>query len=131
MEPIVELGAVQGNTGVRVPEIIAAVQAVIMAAARERCPDTQPAGSRTARPLLIPTIVQWKQMRSDDPIGIFILAHNSIVIRLQLADSGAPEGNRTVTFRNHAHFTLNQPAERLLNGGFRNAVRSLLSPDSP
>ena len=70
-------------------------------------------------------------MRSDDPIGVFILAHNSIVIRLQLANSEAPEGNRTVTFRNHARFTLNQPAERLLNGGFRDAVRSLLSTDAP
>ncbi len=131
MEPFVELGAVQGNTGVRMPEIVAAVQEAILAVARERCPDSQPTGSRTARPLLIATIAQWKQMRTDDPIGIFILPHNSIVIRLQLADSEAPESTRTVTFMNHARFTLNQPAKHLLNSGFRNAVRSLLSSDSP
>ena len=94
-----ELGAVQGNIGVRVPEIIAAVRDVILAVARERCPDTQLAGSRSERPLLIPTIVQWKQMRGDDPIGVLILPHNSIVIRLQLANSAAPESSRTVTFR--------------------------------
>ena len=131
MEPIVELGAIQGNTGVRVPEIVAAVQEAILAVARERCPDSQPTGSRTARPLLIATIAQWKQMRSDDPIGAFILPHNSIVIRLQLTNREAPESTRTVTFMNHARLTLNQPATHLLNSGFRDAVRALLSSDAP
>jgi len=45
-EPIVELGAVQGNTGVRVPAIIAAVQEVILAAGGER--STRPNGETTS-----------------------------------------------------------------------------------
>jgi hypothetical protein len=76
--------------------------------------------------LLIPTIVEWRQMRSDDPVGAFVEPHNRVAIELRLVrlDSTTTEGD--VTFTNHARVTMNQPADRLLGDEFRKVVRRLL-----
>lgn len=76
--------------------------------------------------LLVPTIVEWRQMRSDDPVGAFIEAHNRIVVELRLVrlDPVATEGD--VTFTNHARTTFNQSANGLLDSQFRKVVEKLL-----
>jgi len=65
-------------------------------------------------------------MRTDDPIGALIAPHNGVVIALRLVrlDTATVEGS--VTFRNHSRVTVNQSADRLLNGDFRRTVLRLL-----
>lgn len=77
--------------------------------------------------LLVPTIVEWRQMRSDDPVGALIEPHNRIVIELRLVrlDPAATEGD--VTFTNHAKLTVNQSASRLLDDTFTKTVRRLIA----
>jgi hypothetical protein len=76
--------------------------------------------------LLVPTITEWRERRTDDPIGALIPPHNGVVIELRLVrlDPVALEGN--VTFKNHSRFTVNQSADRLLNGDFRRIVLRLV-----
>jgi hypothetical protein len=77
--------------------------------------------------LLVPTIIQWRQMRSDDPIGGVLQPHNSVVIELRLVrlDPVATEGD--VTFTNLARFTGNQSASWLLDDQFTKVVKRLIA----
>jgi hypothetical protein len=77
--------------------------------------------------LLVATITEWKEMRTDDPIGAFILAHNSVAIALRLMRLREPALSGRATFKNRARLTLNQPADHLLNGRFRDVVLHLVS----
>jgi hypothetical protein len=77
--------------------------------------------------LLVPTITEWKEMRTDDPIGAFILPHNSVAITLRLMRLQAPALSGRATFKNRARLTLNQPADHLLNARFRDVVLRLVS----
>jgi hypothetical protein len=77
--------------------------------------------------LLVPTITEWKEMRTDDPIGTFILPHNSAAITLRLIRLQTPFPSSRVVFKNRARFTVNQRADRLLNGRFRDVVLGLVS----
>jgi hypothetical protein len=77
--------------------------------------------------LLVPMITEWKEMRTDDPIGALILPHNSIIVRLRLMQLQIPALAGSVTFRNRARLTLNQKALALLDGRFRQAVLDLVS----
>jgi hypothetical protein len=76
--------------------------------------------------LLVPTIVEWRQMRSDDPVGALVEAHNRISIELRLVQLDPEKTEGDVTFTNHARVTVNQPANRLLDDEFRKVVRKLL-----
>ena len=82
---------------------------------------------RGATHLLVPMITEWKEMRTDDPVGALILPHNSITLRLRLMRLQPPALAGAVSFRNHARLTLNQRALRLLDGRFRQAVLDLVS----
>ena len=82
---------------------------------------------RGARNLLVPTILLWKEVRTDDPVGALFSPHNGVDIELRLMRLDVPGVKGRVTFRNRSRVTLNQPAERLLNGRFHAAVRQLLS----
>jgi hypothetical protein len=77
--------------------------------------------------LLVPTILQWTVMRTDDPIGAFILPHNRIAIDLRLMQLQPPMLVGDVMFRNRAHLTLNQSPMRLLDDSFRHTVLRLVS----
>jgi len=77
--------------------------------------------------LLVPTITEWKEMRTDDPIGAFILPHNSVAMTLRLMRLEAPFHSERLVFKNRARVTLNQRADRLLNGRFRDVVLGLVS----
>lgn len=77
--------------------------------------------------LLVPTITEWTQMRTDDPIGVLTLPRNSITLTLRLMRLEPPALVGQVTFHNRAHLTLNQPALRLLNGRFRDVTIRLVT----
>lgn len=76
--------------------------------------------------LLVPTIIEWREMRTDDPIGALLPPHDAVVIALRLVrlDPVTVEGR--VTFKNHSRVTVNQSADRLLNSDFRRTVLRLL-----
>jgi hypothetical protein len=82
---------------------------------------------RGAACLLVPTVLDWRQMRTDDPVGAFLVGHNRIAVDLRLMQLQPPLMLRRVVFRNHARLTLNQPVDRLLNGAFRTAVLRLVT----
>jgi hypothetical protein len=82
---------------------------------------------RGATHLLVPSITEWTQMRTDDPIGAFILPHNRITLVLRLMRLDPPALAGRVTFSNRASLTLNQEAARLMNERFRQAVLRLLA----
>ena len=77
--------------------------------------------------LLVPTITEWKEMRTDDPIGALILPHNSVGLTLRLMRLQAPVLSGRVSFKNRARLTMNQHADRLLDGRFRDVVLGLVS----
>jgi hypothetical protein len=77
--------------------------------------------------LLVPTIVEWKEMRTDDPIGALILPHDSVAITVRLMRVEPPAIVGQATFRNRARLTLNQRAEHLLDQRFQKMVLDLLS----
>jgi hypothetical protein len=81
--------------------------------------------------LLVPTIVEWKEMRTDDPIGAFLAPHSRIGLTLRLMRLDSPAQVGRVVFKNRARLTLNQPADRLLNGRFRKVVLHLVSGSPP
>jgi len=81
---------------------------------------------RGAHYLLVPTIEQWNQSRTDDPIGAFITPKNRIAISLRLMRLDPPAVAGSFTFRNRSRLTLNQPAARLLGDDFDRALRGLL-----
>jgi hypothetical protein len=76
--------------------------------------------------LLVPTIVEWRERRAGDPIGALLPPHNGVVISLRLVRLDAPTVEGSVTFKNHARVTVNQSADGLLNGDFRQTVLRLL-----
>jgi len=76
--------------------------------------------------LLVPTIIEWREMRAGDPIGALLPPHDGVVIALRLVRLGPPMVDGNVTFKNHSRVTVNQSADRLLNGDFRQAVLRLL-----
>ena len=76
--------------------------------------------------LLVPTIVEWRERRAGDPIGALLPPHNGVVISLRFVRLDAPEVEGSVTFKNHARVTVNQSADRLLNGDLRQTVLRLL-----
>ena len=77
--------------------------------------------------LLVPTIIEWREMRTDDPVGALMPPHDGVVIELRLVrlDPLAVEGN--VTFKKQSRFTVNQSADRLLNEEFRRTVLRLVT----
>ncbi len=76
--------------------------------------------------LLVPTIIEWREVRTDDPIGALVSPHDGVVVGLRLVrlDPAAVEGN--VTFKNHSRITVNQSADSLLNDDFRRTVLRLV-----
>jgi hypothetical protein len=80
--------------------------------------------------LLVPTITEWKEVRTDDPIGAFIRPHNSVAMTLRLMRLHSPAVSGRASFKNHARLTLNQPAERLLDGRFHDVVLHLVAGPS-
>jgi hypothetical protein len=88
------------------------------------------ARQRGAAYLLVPTIREWKEMRTDDPIGAIVLPHNSVALTLRLMRLQPPGLSGRVEFTNRARLTLNQPAYRLLDGRFREVVLRLVSSAS-
>lgn len=127
-----------GNEGFSFVDAQRLVDEQVLAVAREKDPNAAlaPADSERnaagyarahgATHLLVPTILEWRQMRSDDPVGAFTEPHNRIVIELRLVrlDSTTTVGD--VTFTNHARLTVNQSAERLLDEEFKKTVKRLL-----
>lgn len=77
--------------------------------------------------LCVPTIVEWKEMRTDDPIGALTLPHNSIAITVRLMQMEPPAVAGQATFRSHARLTLNQSAHELLDERFQKMVLELVS----
>jgi len=76
--------------------------------------------------LLVPTIVEWREMRAGDPIGALLPPHDGVVIALRLVRLAPPIVDGSVTFKNHSRVTVNQSVDKLLNGDFRQAVLRLL-----
>ena len=81
--------------------------------------------------LFVPTIVEWKEMRTDDPIGALSLPHNSIAITVRLMQMEPPAVLGQATFRSHARLTLNQSARQLLDKRFQKMVLDLVSAAGP
>jgi len=131
LEPVTEAGALQGNVGGHAEDAIRAVTARMLAIAREYCPSAELVDRLSGSAVLGATIVQWKQMRTDDPIGAVILPHNSIVITRRVMGRKGVSGVQTATYKRQARLTLNQPAERLLGEDFSKAIRTLLSSAVP
>jgi len=77
--------------------------------------------------LLVPTIREWKEMRTDDPIGALIVPHSSVALTLRLMRLRPAGLAGRAEFTNRARFTLNQPADRLLDGRFREVILRLVS----
>jgi hypothetical protein len=76
--------------------------------------------------LLVPTIIEWREVRTDDPIGALLPPHDGVVIALRLVRLEPPMVEGSVTFKNHSRVTVNQSADKLLNGDFRQTVLRLL-----
>jgi hypothetical protein len=96
-------------------------------ASREEFDAARIARDHGATHLLVPTITQWTENRTDDPVGALTAPHNRIALTLRLMRLEPPGVAGIVTFTNHARVTVNQPAERLLDERFQNAVLALLS----
>jgi hypothetical protein len=79
-----------------------------------------------AAELLVPTILEWTEMHTDDPIGIFITAHNAVAIDLRLMRLRPPAQAAHAIFRNRARLTLNQSPARLLGDKFRAVVLEMV-----
>jgi len=82
---------------------------------------------RGANFLLVPDIVDWKESRTDDPIGVFTAPHDAITVTLRLMALRPPALAGSVTFSNRDRTTLNRPAIHLLNDRFRQVVLQLLA----
>jgi hypothetical protein len=94
--------------------------------AREEIEAAGFARAHQATHLLVPMIIEWRQMRTDDPIGALVGPHDGLTIGLRLVQVDTPVVAGRVTFRNNSHITANQPAERLLGDSFRKTVLQLL-----
>jgi hypothetical protein len=76
--------------------------------------------------LLVPTIEEWREMRTDDPIGAFLVPRSTVRIRLRLMGLRPASVAGIVTFENRARLTLNRPASGLLGERFRAVVLRLM-----
>ena len=132
MWPASAPAAFRGNGAVHPREIEALVAERILEEVRKQCPAGElvhaapSARERGADYLLVPTIEQWNQNRTDDPIGAFASPKNSIAISLRLMRLREPAVEGSVRFTNRARVTVNQSAARLLNKHFDKEVRRLL-----
>jgi hypothetical protein len=135
--PRADAAAFSHGGGDHVEEVPRLVAETVLQVARDRCPsgttlaldDSRAidlAREHRAASVLIPFIVEWRQARTDDPIGAFFPPHNRIIISLRLVPVAASGPERRVTITNRSRVTLNQRADRLLNDDFRRAVRNLL-----
>jgi hypothetical protein len=77
--------------------------------------------------LLVPTISEWKEMRTDDPVGAVILPHNSVTLSLRLMQLEPPALAGRLTFHNQARLTLNQAALGLLDAEFQRVILKLIA----
>jgi hypothetical protein len=77
--------------------------------------------------LIVSSIGQWTEMRTDDPIGALIGTHNRVAVTLKLMRLEPPAVAGQVTFTNQARLTLNQKAIGLLDERFRSAILRLIS----
>ena len=77
--------------------------------------------------LLVPTIIEWREVRTGDPIGALLPPHGGVVIALRLVRLEPVMIVGSVTFKNHFRVTVNQSADKLLNGDFRKTVRRLIA----
>lgn len=133
VEPLVADRAPQGNFGVNMPAVRSSVALRILEVVRERLPTAELVDSeaeavqRGATHLLVPVITEWKEMRTDDPVGAFILPHNSVSVTLRLVQLHPRALAGEVIFGSHARLTLNQRAGRLLGASFREVVTRLIS----
>lgn len=132
MAPSLAGTAAPGNVGRNFPAITADLTTRILSIVRERFPDadvaqgTIDAATRGATHLLVPTITEWTEMRTDDPIGALVGRHESVTIAMRLMRLDPPALISEVTFHNRARVTLNRKAIRLLDDRFRRDVLQLL-----
>jgi hypothetical protein len=84
------------------------------------------ASQEGASHLLVPTITEWTEMRTDDPIGALIGPHNRVTVTLRLMRLEPPVLAGCVTFHNRARLTLNRHVRNLLDDDFKRAVRQLV-----
>jgi hypothetical protein len=82
---------------------------------------------RGAAYLLVPTIVEWREMRTDDPVGAFLGSRNQVTIELRLMKLRPAAMVARATFTNHARLTLNQSPMKLLNDNFRKTILQMVS----
>jgi hypothetical protein len=82
--------------------------------------------SRGATHLLVSSIEEWKENRTDDPVGALLVPRNAVAVRLRLIQLQPTTTIAAVTFRHRARLTLNRPAMRLLDGRFRQVVLQLV-----
>jgi len=133
MEPLVADHAPRGNVGLDMAAVRSTVALRILEVVRERFPGAelveseQKADQRGATHLLVPIITEWKEMRTDDPVGGLILPHNSVSVTLRLMQLPPRAVAGEVIFSNHARLTLNQRAYRLLDNRFREVLTRLIA----
>jgi len=77
--------------------------------------------------LLVATVLEWTVMRTDDPLGAFVMPHDQVVIDLRLMRLQPPALVGDVVFKKRARLTLNQSPMKLLDGSFRDVVLQLVS----
>jgi len=131
MWPASAPSAFRGNVVVHPADVESIVAYRILEEVRKQCPAGElvhaaPARECAADYLLVPTIEQWNQNRTDDPIGALITPRNRIAISLRLVRLHNPGVVGRVSFTNRSRITLNQSASRLLDDDFDAAVRALL-----
>jgi hypothetical protein len=86
-----------------------------------------------AKYLLVPSIDEWNQTRTDDPIGAFAGAKNGVAVSARLMRLQSPAVMGRMTFSNRSHVNVNKSAARLLDDRFDRSLRKLLDAidDSP
>ena len=124
MLPVVAGSAAPGNVGRDFAAITTDLRARIVSAASERVALAVSAPDATH--LLVPTILEWTQMRTDDPLGALIGPHSGVRIMLRLTRVQPPAVVSEVTFHHRSRVTVNRDARGLLGNGFRRAVLELL-----
>ena len=77
--------------------------------------------------LLVSTITEWTEMRTDDPIGALFGRHNRVAMTLRLMRLDPPALAGSVLFHNRARLTLNQDVRGLLDDNFTHAIRTLVN----
>ena len=124
-----DAGAMMADSTVQTPFLPMAKYIDAVAPARTTRRELEAAGfaqQHGGTHLLVPTIIEWREMRAGDPIGALLPPHDGVVIALRLVRLGPPMVDGNVTFKNHSRVTVNQSADKLLSGDFRQTVRRLL-----